>query len=93
MTAKILAAAAYILINLISFSMYGADKKKARRSEWRTKESVLILSAFLFGGIGALAGMKVFHHKTKHIKFIVLVPAAAVLNIAVIITAYLFILK
>jgi len=81
--------AAYILINIVSFSMYGADKKKAQKSEWRIKESTLILSAFLFGGIGALAGMKVFHHKTKHTKFIVLVPLAVILNIAVIAAAYI----
>lgn len=89
MIEKILAAA-YILINIIVFSLYGADKKKSQKSEWRIKESTLILSAFLFGGIGALAGMKVFHHKTKHTKFIVLVPLAAILNIAVIAAAYIW---
>lgn len=61
----------------------GIDKKKAERSKWRIKESTLILSAFLFGGIGSFAGMQVFRHKTKHIKFQVLVPVAVVENILI----------
>lgn len=71
------------LMNLIAFIMFGVDKFKASHDLWRIPESTLILFAFLGGAIGALAGMKVFHHKTRKIKFRILIPAALVFNIAV----------
>ncbi len=71
------------LMNLIAFIMFGVDKYKASHDLWRIPESTLILFAFLGGAIGALAGMKVFHHKTRKIKFRILIPAALVFNIAV----------
>lgn len=70
-------------MNLIAFIMFGVDKFKASHDLWRIPESTLILFAFLGGAIGALAGMKVFHHKTRKIKFRILIPAALVFNIAV----------
>ena len=71
------------LMDLIAFIMFGVDKYKASHDLWRIPESTLILFAFLGGAIGALAGMKVFHHKTRKIKFRILIPAALVFNIAV----------
>ena len=46
-------------------------------------ERVLLLLAFLGGGAGAFFGMTVFRHKTKHIKFIILVPLSILLHLAV----------
>lgn len=66
-------------VNITAFILYGRDKKKAERHEWRTRESTLLLSAFLGGGIGSLLGMQVFHHKTKKWKFRILVPLAVLL--------------
>jgi len=71
------------LWNIITFALYGADKLKARRKEWRISEATLILCAFLMGGAGALLGMLVFRHKTKHLKFKLLVPIAFILNIVI----------
>lgn len=62
------------LINLIAFILYGVDKKKAERHAWRIPESTLILLAVIGGGLGAYSAMHVFHHKTKHPKFTILVP-------------------
>lgn len=74
--------AVIIIMNITAFSMYGIDKSKAKKGKWRISESALITVAFLMGGIGAFAGMQVFRHKTKHMKFVVLVPLAIVVNIA-----------
>jgi len=52
------------LFDIIAFALYGADKSKAEKHAWRTPEAVLLWFA-VPGGIGALLGMKVFHHKTK----------------------------
>lgn len=55
-----------LFMSILAFVLYFGDKKKAQRKKWRIKESTL-LSLGLFGGaIGALAGMKLFRHKTKH---------------------------
>lgn len=73
---------AILVWNVIVFFMYGLDKLKAKKDKWRIPEKTLLLSAFLLGGIGAFAGMKVFRHKTKHRSFSILVPVFAVLCIA-----------
>jgi uncharacterized membrane protein YsdA (DUF1294 family) len=54
------------LASLIAFVAYGLDKYKARRDLWRIPEAFLLGVGFCGGAVGALAGMKVFHHKTKH---------------------------
>jgi uncharacterized membrane protein YsdA (DUF1294 family) len=68
--------------NLLVFALYGMDKRRAVRGNWRIQEKTLLLVAFLYGGLGALAGMRVFHHKTRHRKFTVLVPLAFLLQLA-----------
>ncbi len=57
-----------IVLNLIVFFMYGADKKKAKRGEWRTPEKTLIIGGAI-GPWGAIAGMMHFRHKTQKAKF------------------------
>lgn len=65
---------AYVAVNLITFAVYGIDKYKAVKNKWRVPESTLILLAVVGGSLGALVGMNLFHHKTKHVKFFVFVP-------------------
>lgn len=67
------------LINLLSLWMFGIDKYKAKKKKWRTPELSLIVSAAAGGALGAFVGMKLFRHKTKHMKFQVLVPLFLVL--------------
>lgn len=74
----------YIFINIIVFVLYGIDKEKAIKHKWRIPEKTLLGSAFLGGGLGAFLGMKIFHHKTKHMLFQILVPVAMVLHIIII---------
>ena len=77
-------AAAYALWNLIVFFVYGIDKRKAKKNRWRISEGTLIALAFFMGGIGAAFGMRVFRHKTKHLKFRICVPLSVIFNLAVI---------
>ena len=69
---------AWLAMNIFTFSLYGADKRKARRGAWRISEKTLLTCTWLFGGVGALIGMRVFRHKTRHWKFRILVPLLAV---------------
>jgi len=69
-------------INIVTFFLYGMDKWKARRSKWRVPESTLLWWAAFGGSIGALAGMKTWHHKTQHKKFQYGVPLILIAQIA-----------
>lgn len=70
-----------VLINIAAFAAYGMDKRKAKRNEWRTPESVLLLLAAAGGSVGAYAGMQFFRHKTKHLKFTLGVPAIFIVQV------------
>lgn len=70
-----------ILINIITYYMFGEDKKRAKQQKWRISESTLLWMAFFGGAIGALLGMRNFHHKTQKRKFRILVPVFLVLHL------------
>ena len=72
------------IINVITFLVYGIDKWKAKKEKWRIPESTLLLLAVVGGSIGALLGMKVWHHKTMHKKFKYGIPLIIVLQIGVL---------
>ena len=55
-----------LVLNLITFILYAADKRKAQKGAWRIKEKTLLLFSFFGGAFGGRAGMLVCHHKTKH---------------------------
>lgn len=75
-----------VLINLVTFLAFGLDKWKARRKEKNEKvrrvpEKTLLLLAALGGSVGALLGMRAFHHKTLHRAFRLGVPVILALQI------------
>lgn len=66
----------YLLaINFVAFCVYGVDKRRARRDAWRVPEKTLFVLALLGGSLGALIGMRVFHHKTRKWYFRFSIPA------------------
>lgn len=69
-------------INLATFAVYGVDKHRARRGKWRVPEKTLFLLPLLGGSVGALLGMRVFHHKTKHWYFVWGIPAILLAQLA-----------
>jgi uncharacterized membrane protein YsdA (DUF1294 family) len=58
----------FIIINLISLYLFYADKRKAVKGNYRTRETTLLIAGFI-GPFGAVAGMRVFRHKTRVAKF------------------------
>ena len=58
-----------LVINVVTFVVYGIDKVKAKQGSWRISEATLLILAVIGGSIGAFLGMKVWHHKTMHKKF------------------------
>ena len=76
------------VINLVTFAMYGIDKAKAKRGAWRVPEKTLFLLPLLGGSLGALLGMRVFHHKTKHWYFVWGIPLILLAQIALAVWLY-----
>lgn len=73
-----------IFMNLLGFLLMYIDKERAIKHKWRISENTLLLVGLLFGSFGTFLGMQLFRHKTKHLKFRVLVPLFAVLQILII---------
>lgn len=75
----------YLLgINAITFALYGIDKLKSKKGWWRIPEKALLMLAIIGGSIGALCGMRLFHHKTKHKRFYLGVPILLAIQVALI---------
>ena len=73
-----------IVINVVTFFIYGIDKWKAMRSKWRISEAMLLGLAVIGGSIGAWLGMKVWHHKTMHKKFKYGIPLILIVQITLL---------
>ena len=76
-----------MLTNIIAFALYGIDKHKARRGKWRIPEHTLLVIAAIGGSVGAWCGMKIWHHKTMHLKFRYGVPTILISQI--VLTLYI----
>lgn len=75
----------YLLgINVVTFVLYGADKIKSKKGWWRITEKTLLMLAIIGGSMGALCGIRLFHHKTKHKKFYLGVPILLAIQITLI---------
>ena len=73
-----------IVFNVVTFLIYGIDKWKAKQGSWRISEATLLILAVIGGSIGALLGMKVWHHKTMHKKFKYGLPLILIIQIILI---------
>ena len=78
-----------VIWNIITFFLYWIDKAKAKKNKWRISEATLIICAFLLGSIGASLGMSLLRHKTKHLKFKLMIPLSVVVNICFVV-GYLY---
>ena len=78
-----------LLANFVGFVLMGIDKHKAKKKQWRIPEKTLFLSAILGGSIGALYGMHLFRHKTKHKSFVFGMPAILVVQMLLVIIVFM----
>ena len=68
-----------VVVNLAAFVLMYTDKRLAKKpGSRRIPEKTLFLSALFGGSLGAVAGMQLFRHKTKHWYFVVGMPAILV---------------
>ena len=73
------------LINAAALVLMFLDKQFAKKKMWRIPEAVLLGVAFLGGSLGELLGMTLFHHKTRKLKFYILVPLFLALHLFLLI--------
>lgn len=70
-----------VMINIITFLAMWIDKRKAKYGKWRISENTLLLLVVLGGGIGGIAGMYIFRHKTQKAKFVIGFPVILICEI------------
>ncbi len=79
----------FIIINILAFFLMGIDKKKAQMGAWRIPEKTMFFSAIIGGSVGAIAGMQLFRHKTKHITFVIGMPVILIVQL-ILAAAYFY---
>ncbi len=89
-TLFIIVGAYFLIVNLWGFAQMFIDKRKAESRHFRLSEFTLFIPAFLGGAFGCLLGMHLFHHKTKHLKFVIGMPLILILHIAAIVYLIFF---
>ena len=74
-----------VIINILGFFIMWLDKRKARKGSWRIPEKTLFIITALGGGIGTIAGMYTFRHKTQKLNFVIGLPLITILEIILIV--------
>ncbi len=75
----------YIVLSVLAFAMYGADKSAAIHGRRRTSEAGLHIVSLLGGWPGALVAQQVFRHKTRKVSFQVTYWITVMLNIGLLV--------
>lgn len=75
----------FVIINVIGFLIMFIDKRKAKKGAWRIPEKTIFIITALGGGIGTIAGMYTFRHKTQKIQFVIGLPFITILEIILIV--------
>ncbi|WP_395066927.1 DUF1294 domain-containing protein [Flavobacterium sp.] len=61
---------AFIVINSVTFIIFGYDKWLAQNKKWRISEKKLLLFSLLGGSIGGIFGILVYRHKVSKKSFL-----------------------
>ncbi len=80
-----------IIVNMITFACFGADKRKAANHRWRIRESTLMGLCAVGGSIGGMAGMYLFRHKTRKPLFFLGIPLIIVIQVVLAVFVYHYI--
>lgn len=80
-----------LLISLITVIITIYDKISAKKGTFRISEATLILCGVFGGAVAELITMLIIRHKTRHIKFMLGLPAIILVQ-AVLIIAFKFLL-
>lgn len=73
-----------LLLNIVTFCVYGIDKLKATHGKWRVPETSLFVLAIIGGSVGALMAMTLFRHKTQKASFRYTIPAILIVHVLMV---------
>lgn len=74
----------YVVMSILAFSAYAADKSAARKNAWRTSESTLHMLGLVGGWPGALVAQQVLRHKSKKTSFRIVFWATVLINCGIL---------
>lgn len=74
----------YFVINIITFILFGADKRRAVTGRFRIPNRVLLGLSFIGGALGGSIAMYAFRHKTQQPKYAAGLPLMLLAQAAVI---------
>lgn len=81
------------IVNLYGLILMYRDKQRSIKHEWRIPEAKLFTVALLFGSPGIFAGMYLFHHKTRHMRFVLGIPVLIALQIYLLMKVLIFLTR
>lgn len=80
----------FVLINVLTMAIYGADKMAARKGMRRVPEATLLAFGVTGGWPGAILGQQLFRHKTQKQPFKTYFMLSVLLSIAAMAAVYHF---
>ena len=80
---------ATLVASAIAFAVFGIDKRRAVKDQWRVSEKSMHWLALFGGWPGAVIGRELFRHKTQKMAFRLLLPFFAVLHMVLIFLGFL----
>ena len=81
------------VISIVGFILPAVDKIKAQQGKWRISEKSLFTVSVLGGSVAMYISMPLFHHKTKHKRFMIGIPLIIVLQLAAVFAVWYFLLQ
>ncbi|GER89829.1 hypothetical protein KDW_39910 [Dictyobacter vulcani] len=80
----------FLVLNILTFVVYGLDKRSARMGGRRVPETVLLFLAFAGGTPAAYAARKYFRHKTIKRPFITRLRLILIVQIGILLLSMVF---
>lgn len=81
------------IVNVTGFILPAVDKRRAKKDRWRIRESTLFLISALGGSVAMYISMRLFHHKTKHKRFMIGIPVIIVLQLGAVFAVWYFFIR
>ncbi|MFI3252076.1 MAG: DUF1294 domain-containing protein [bacterium] len=73
-----------LVLSFITFATYAADKRKAVKKQYRTKEATLLTMSFFGGALGGILAMYGIRHKNRKWYFVVTNFGGLIIHIAIL---------
>lgn len=81
------------IVNVAGFILPAVDKRRAKKDRWSIRESTLFLISALGGSVAMYISMRLFHHKTKHKRFMIGIPVIIVLQLGAVFAVWYFFIR